>query len=99
MTAIELPAARTTNTCAILSLVLALLGWNLLPVIGFVGAIICGRIAQRQLKQPGNTQDGHGLARAGIWISWISLILVALLIGVVIPLLTAPITVNLPVST
>lgn len=95
MSAIQTPAVRKTNTCAILSLVLALLGWNLLPVIGFVGAIVCGRIAQHQLKQPGNDQDGHGLAKAGIWISWISLILVALLIALA-TLLTRPITVDLP---
>ena len=98
MSVSQLPAVRTTNTCAILSLVLALLGWNLLPLVGFIGAIICGRIAQRQLRQPGNTQDGHGLARAGIWISWISLVLLALVIALLMPLLSGPVSINLPTT-
>ena len=98
MSVSQLPAVRTTNTCAILSLVLALLGWNLLPLVGFIGAIICGRIAQRQLRQPGNTQDGHGLARAGIWISWISLVLLALFIALLMPLLSGPVSINLPTA-
>lgn len=98
MSVSQLPAVRTTNTCAILSLVLALLGWNLLPLVGFIGAIICGRIAQRQLRQPGNTQDGHGLARAGIWISWISLVLLALVIALLVPLLSGPVSINLPTT-
>ena len=98
MSVSQLPAVRTTNTCAILSLVLALLGWNLLPLVGFIGAIICGRIAQRQLRQPGNTQDGHGLARAGIWISWISLVLLALVIALLMPLLSGPVSINLPTA-
>ena len=95
MSASGLPAARTsTNTCSILSL----LGWNLLPLVGFIGAIICGRIAQRQLRQPGNTQDGHGLARAGIWISWISLVLLALVMALLVPLLSGPVSINLPTT-
>lgn len=98
MSVSQLPAVRTTNTCAILSFVLALLGWNLLPLVGFIGAIICGRIAQRQLRQPGNTQDGHGLARAGIWISWISLVLLALVIALLVPLLRSPVSINLPTT-
>ena len=98
MSVSQLPAVRTTNTCAILSLVLALLGWNLLPLVGFIGAIICGRIAQRQLRQPGNTQDGHGLARAGIWISWISLVLLALVMALLVPLLSGPVSINLPTT-
>lgn len=99
MSASGLPAARTsTNTCSILSLVLSLLGWNLLPLVGFIGAIICGRIAQRQLRQPDNTQDGHGLARAGIWISWISLVLLALVMALLMPALSGPVSINLPTA-
>lgn len=99
MSASGLPTARTsTNTCSILSRVLSLLGWNLLPLVGFIGAITYGRIALRQLRLPGNTQDGHGLARAGIWISWISLVLLALVIALLMPALSGPVSINLPTA-
>lgn len=98
MSTMKFSAVPTTNTCAILSLVMAILGWNLLPIAGFVGAIILGRFAQRQLRNAEGSQTGHGLALAGVIIGWIGLIVAALLFAFVLPWLQGPITVNLPAA-
>jgi hypothetical protein len=62
------PAARPTNTMAIVAMVLALVG---LPcgLTAPVGAII-GHVARRQLRQRG--EGGDGLALTGIIVGWIA---------------------------
>jgi len=55
------PMAATTNTLAIVALVLAIL-------IGLPGAI-CGHVALNQIKRTG--EGGRGLALAGVIIGWV----------------------------
>lgn len=60
-------AAAPTNSLAIVSLVLSLLGF----IIGFtaIGGVICGHIARRQIRERG--EQGDGLALAGLIIGYI----------------------------
>lgn len=61
------PAGGTTNTMAIVSLVLSLAGlavWISAPV----GAVL-GHIARRQIRERG--EQGDGMALAGIIVGWI----------------------------
>lgn len=64
------PMTPRTNTYAILSLVFAFLFWPL--------GIAFGHIARRQIAETG--ESGHGLATAGLVISYIGLAAAVLLI-------------------
>ncbi len=61
------PAAPKTNVLAIVSLVISILGFNII-------AIILGAIALSQIKKTG--ENGRGLAIAGIIIGAISIVLI-----------------------
>ncbi|MGO4276692.1 DUF4190 domain-containing protein, partial [Paenibacillus sp. TAF58] len=60
------PAAPGTNVLAIVSLVISILGFNVI-------AIILGAIGLSQIKKTG--EKGRGLALAGIWIGAISIVI------------------------
>lgn len=62
----SVPAAPKTNVLAIVSLVISILGFNVI-------AIILGAIALSQIKKTG--ENGRGLAIAGIIIGAISIVL------------------------
>lgn len=60
---------------AIVSLVFGILGWTVIPLIGNLVAIICGHIARGQIRLSGGTQQGDGLALAGLIIGYLGLAL------------------------
>lgn len=55
------------------SLVWAILGFNLLPVIGWIVAVVMGRNARRRAQMAG--QADPSVARAGRILGWVGLIL------------------------
>jgi hypothetical protein len=72
--------ARKTNGMAIASLILGAL-W--LYWIGSVLALIFGYIGKSQIDNSGDTQDGRGMAVAGIVLGWIGVaVLVIVLIAI-----------------
>ena len=83
---------RTMNPLAVVSIVGAVLGViGLMPVVGSLVGVICGRIAQRQIAE--RDQDGGGIARAAVIVGWIGLglaLLVFLFVFVLIALASAP---------
>jgi cytochrome c biogenesis protein CcdA len=60
---------RPTNVLAIVSLVLSLVSYCVLPIVGAIAGIITGHIAKRQIRETG--EEGSGLATAGIVLGWI----------------------------
>ncbi|MBA3944420.1 MAG: DUF4190 domain-containing protein [Herpetosiphonaceae bacterium] len=79
-----------TNTSAILSLVMSVLSYFLLPFIGSVIGIILGYQARRSIRASNGRQTGEGLATAGIVIGWIHIalfLILALVLCVVFGLL------------
>lgn len=72
------PAPRQTSAMAIVSLVLGVLGWTLLPLLGSLGAIICGHMARAEIRRNAATMDGDGLAIAGLVLGW-SLVIISVL--------------------
>lgn len=74
-----------TNVLAIISLVAALIGvlttW-LVPIVTQLVAIVCGHIARAQIRRSDGTQEGAGIALAGLIIGY-----VMLLVGFVFSLL------------
>jgi TRAP-type C4-dicarboxylate transport system permease small subunit len=69
-----------TSTLAIVSLVSAILGFTLAPVIGTIVALITGYMARSETRSIPTRASGDGLATAGIIMGWIQVAL--LVIGV-----------------
>lgn len=69
------PAAPSTNGMAIAALVLGIL-W--LYWIGSILALVFGYVAKRQIDDARGTQQGRGMAGAGIVLGWIGVGLFAL---------------------
>ncbi len=67
------------NTSAILSLVLSILSYFLLPLIGSIIGIILGYQARRSIRASNGHETGEGLATAGIVIGWIHIALFVIL--------------------
>jgi hypothetical protein len=61
---------KQTNNLAIVSLVSGLLGWTLLPWIGSIVAIVTGHMARGEIRRNPDTQEGDGLAVAGLVMGW-----------------------------
>ena len=66
---------------AIASLVLGILSWILLPVLGAIGAVICGHMARGEIRRSRGSLAGDGLAVGGLVLGYLHLIL--LLVGLV----------------
>ncbi|WP_374247938.1 DUF4190 domain-containing protein [Thermomonas sp.] len=78
-------AARQTNSLAVVSLVCGILGWTLLPFLGSLVAIICGHMARSEIRRSPDTQEGDGLAVAGLVLGYLVIGVSALVvIGVVL---------------
>ncbi|XTZ14042.1 DUF4190 domain-containing protein [Micromonospora echinospora] len=61
------PPARPTNSLALVSLILSVLGITSC-ITAPIGAIL-GHVARRQIRERG--EDGDGLAKAGIIVGWV----------------------------
>jgi hypothetical protein len=64
----------TTSSLAVASLVLGLLGWNLLFFVGSILAIVFGHSALRDIRESNGRVSGAGMATAGLVLGYIVLI-------------------------
>jgi uncharacterized membrane protein len=71
-----------TNGLAVASFVCSLFFW--LYGIGAVLAIVFGFVARSQIRRSGGMQKGRGLALAGIIIGFVSLVAIAVFIGILV---------------
>jgi len=70
-----------THVLAIVSLVLSILGLlPILPIVGSIGGIITGTISRKEILARQYLYSGEGIAKAGIILGWIGLVLGILLI-------------------
>ncbi|HOC10545.1 DUF4190 domain-containing protein [Thermomonas sp.] len=76
--------ARQTNSLAVVSLVCGILGWTLLPFLGSIIAIICGHMARSEIRRSPATQEGDGLAVAGLVMGYLVIVFSVLAIIAVI---------------
>ena len=75
---------------AIVSLIMGILGWTLLPTIGSIIAVITGHIAKGEIKNSGGTLEGNGMATTGLILGYLALAISAcacLFLFVILPLL------------
>jgi hypothetical protein len=77
------PPTSTTNGLAIASLVSSIAGFVLCG-IGYILGLVFGYIAKNQIDQSGGTQQGRGMAIAGIIIGWVGIGIVVLVIVIAI---------------
>ncbi|MDI9928914.1 DUF4190 domain-containing protein [Rhodococcus sp. IEGM 1354] len=73
--------APATNTLAIVSLVLAVLGLTFIPLIASVCAVVCGHVAKGQIKRTG--EGGSGFATAGLIVGYVSIALFVLVLAAI----------------
>ena len=64
-----------SSTLAIVSLVSAILGFTMVPVIGTIVALITGYMARSETRSIPARASGDGLATAGIIMGWIQVAL------------------------
>ena len=69
------PVAPPTSSNATISLIAGIAGLTVLPTIGSIVAIITGNSAKKEIANSGGTIGGEGLAKAGVIMGWIGLIL------------------------
>lgn len=74
------PMAISTNPLAIASLACSVGSWLVLPVIGALLGVIFGHIALGQIRRSNGTQDGHGMAVAGLVVGYVHLAIVPIVI-------------------
>ena len=60
-----------TSTLAIISLIAAILGFTVFPLIGSIAAILTGYAARKETRAVPPLVGGDGLATAGIIMGWI----------------------------
>jgi len=74
-----------TNTMALVSLISGVVGWFAVPFIGSIVAVVTGHMARSQIRQSGGSEDGDGLAIAGLVLGYVGLALAV--IGIVLVVL------------
>ncbi len=94
-----LPARQATpkiSSTATASLVCAILGWSVLPVIGAIIAVILGHMAKNEIKASGGSLGGDGIATAGLVLGYAGISLAAL--GLMLAIATVVLGIALPLG-
>ena len=72
---------------SVVSLMFGILAWVCLPLVGALIAIVCGRLAIREIESTASgTLSGSGIANAGMWLARIQVV-VAVCVALVIALM------------
>lgn len=85
------PPMRRTNSNAITSLVLGILAIVMCGFVTGIPAVIIGNRARREIDDSAGTEEGRGMATAGLVMGWISIafVVLALLVFLFIALAAA----------
>jgi len=71
-----------SHPLAIVGLILGILGLTgILPLVGSIGALVSGKMAQKEIQEKPGLYAGENLARAGIVMGWMGIILICLTLG------------------
>lgn len=65
---------RQTSTLAVVSLIMGIVGWTVLPFIGSLVAIVTGHMARAEIRRQPQALEGDGLALAGLILGWVAAI-------------------------
>lgn len=72
---------RQTSSLAIISLVAGILGWTVAPLLGSIGAVVCGHLARGEIRRAPDRLEGDGLAIAGLILGWTQILLTVVFIA------------------
>lgn len=64
---------KKTSEMAVVSLVLGIASYVVIPLIGAIGAIITGNLARKEIRQNPSTLTGEGLAQWGMILGWVNI--------------------------
>lgn len=71
--------AKQTSTMAIVSMVTGIvgivLGWNFVPFLASIIAVITGHMARKEIRNSNGTIEGDGMALAGLITGWAMIVL------------------------
>lgn len=73
-----------TSTMAIVSLILGITTWCILPIIGAIIAIITGHIARGEIRRSEGQLTGDGLALAGLILGYLQIFIVVIPVCVIV---------------
>lgn len=76
---VEIKNTLKTNPLAVASLVLSIGGFSFLPLIGSIAGIVTGYMARDNIRQNPTVYNGEGLAKVGIILGWIGILLLVLM--------------------
>jgi len=62
-----------TSSMAVVSLVLGIASYFVIPLLGAIAAIITGNIAKKEIQQESEALSGAGLAQAGMILGWVNI--------------------------
>lgn len=66
---------RQTSTMAVVSLVMGILGWTMLPFVGSLVAIVTGHLARAEIRRQPQQLEGDGMAVGGLVLGWLAVII------------------------
>ncbi len=73
--------SRQTSGLAVVSLVMGICSWTILPILGSLVAIITGHMARTEIRRRPLELEGDGLAVAGLILGWTNVVVAILAIG------------------
>ncbi len=73
-----------TSTLAVVSLVMGIISWFVLPLLGPIVAVITGHMARGEIRRSPTRIEGDGMAIAGLILGYLQLALIVLGLIVVV---------------
>lgn len=64
-------APRQTSTLAVVSLVMGIASWTVLPFVASIVAIITGHMARAEIRRRPYEMEGDGMAVTGLVLGWV----------------------------
>lgn len=68
------PISSPTSSLATTSLIAAILGWTVAPLLGAVTAIITGHMARKEIQESNGRLEGDTLATIGLVMGYVQII-------------------------
>ena len=62
-----------TSSMAVVSLVLGIASYFVIPLLGAIAAVITGNLAKKEIQQDPENLSGEGLARWGMILGWVNI--------------------------
>ncbi len=86
---------QQTSSLAVISLISGIASFFIVPLLGAIAAIITGNMARKEIRQSRGRITGDGMAKWGMILGWINIVLSA--IGICLVVLTFVGAVSLPI--